>query len=59
MEDSRPQAILKFQSRSSFDYRVRHELQLNEHFVEALLYLIWEILGPFGSVQCCAIETRR
>ena len=28
MEDSRPQAILKFQPRSSFDYRVRHELQL-------------------------------
>ena len=27
-EDSRPQAILKFQPRNSFDYRVRHEPQV-------------------------------
>ena len=28
MEDSRPQAILKFQPRNSFNYRVRYEPQL-------------------------------
>ena len=28
MVDSRPQAILKFQPRNSFDYRVRFESQL-------------------------------
>ena len=27
-DDARPQAILKFQPRNSFDYRVRHEPQL-------------------------------
>ena len=31
-EDSRPQAILKFQPRNSFDYRVRYEPQLNSNF---------------------------
>ena len=30
MEDSRPQAILKFHRLSSLDYRVRHELPINE-----------------------------
>ena len=28
-KDSRPQAILKFQPRNSFDYRVRYKPQLN------------------------------
>ena len=28
-EDSRPQAIIKFQSRNRFDYRVNYKPQLN------------------------------
>ena len=36
-EDSRPQAILKFQPRNSFDYRVRYEPQLHGYlFRESL-----------------------
>ena len=38
-EDSRPQAILKFQPRNSFDYRVRYEPQLAGH-VDHLSYSV-------------------
>ena len=35
-EDSRPQAIVKFQTRNSFDYRVRYEPQLKIGIFEKL-----------------------
>ena len=34
MEDSCPQAILKFHRLSSLDYRVRHELPVISSFIE-------------------------
>ena len=34
MEDSRPQAILKFHCLSSLDYRVRHELPVEVYYVD-------------------------
>ena len=36
MEDSRPQAILKFHRLSSLDYRVRHELPV---MIEVYMYV--------------------
>ena len=48
-EDSRPQAILKFQPRNSFDYRVRYEPQLKKCLVfiyEYLKFLKLPRIGP-------------
>lgn len=39
MEDSRPQAILKFHRLSSLDYRVRHELPVMYNILLGYKYL--------------------
>ena len=38
-EDSRPQAILKFQPRNSFDYRVRYEPQLMWFYLHGIVFV--------------------
>ena len=38
MEDSRPQAILKFHRLSSLDYRVRHELPVYYYANEGIFF---------------------
>ena len=40
MEDSCPQAILKFQPRNSFDYRVRYEPQLDSILIQSYFLLL-------------------
>ena len=41
MEDSRPQAILKFHRLSSLDYRVRHELPVQLRYYRATHLKLW------------------
>ena len=52
-EDYRPQAILKFQLRISFNYRVRYKLQLFNQILplQPRNYKNWKIfLVPFGPL---------
>ena len=51
-EDSRPQAILKFQPRNSFDYRVRYEPKLISRniFRHRYLKLIWPRINQ--AIRC-------
>ena len=44
MEDSLPQAILKFQPRNSFDYKVRYEPQLTTYNIFSSF-----LIAPKGS----------
>ena len=52
-ENSCPQAILKFQPRNSFDYRVRYEPQLNRVslFIDKILKFFLKFLVMFILFQ--------